>query len=195
MDAGTSGPATPPPCDKDDAPYDIFLSLRLSEAKQPGYADALKAALEAKRPSLRCFLSGGNPFGATIGRIIPDALGRSRMAVVMGTETYGLDTGSNFGTLQEMQFILKYFKRDKGRAFFPIKMCHAFDQSVPQTEMSMFMSDGNKYYVWVPTPAKTAPPDAILEELDAAANFESQLTFSMANAMIVELLYCWFHHR
>ena len=121
-------PATPAPLsarDKDDQPHDIFFSLRLGEAKH--FTAALKAALEAKRPSLRCFLSGGNPFGATIGRIIPDALGRSRMAVVMGTETYGLDTGSNFGTLQEMQFILKYFKRDKGRAFFPIKMCHAFD--------------------------------------------------------------------
>ena len=37
----------------------------------------------------------------------------------------------------------------------------------------MFMSDGNKYFEWVPTPANTAPPDklvnAILTELDAMA--------------------------
>ena len=131
---GSSGAHTSAgPASTEDA-CDIFVSLRIAEAKR--HARALKEAIESRRPEIKCFVSGDNHYGAPIAQIIPAALKRSRMAIVMGMETYGKDTGSNFGTLQEMQYILKNFKHDDGRALFPIKMCYEFDPSVPHTVVS-----------------------------------------------------------
>ena len=45
-------------------------------------AEELKAALERKRPGLKCFLCGGNPNSANLGILIPTALANSKMVRV-----------------------------------------------------------------------------------------------------------------
>ena len=37
-------------------------------------------------PGLKCFLSGGNPNSSDLGIVIPKALNKSRLAVVMGSK-------------------------------------------------------------------------------------------------------------
>ena len=117
---------------------DIFFSLRLAEAKPQ--ADAIKAAIERRRPGLSCFVSGGNPNAADIALIISRALAESKLAVIMGSKTYGQKTASNFSTFQEMQYILS--KKGESQRYL-LKMCDEWEE--PQTELMLV---GLKYRQW-----------------------------------------------
>ena len=120
--------------------YDIFFSLRLEESMDE--AKELKAMIERTRPDIKCFLSGGNPNSADLCMIISNALVNAKLAIVMGTKTYGKKTESNFSTYEEIQLILK--KHDaKKKAMFLLKMCKEWEE--PQTQVMM---GSRKYRPW-----------------------------------------------
>jgi hypothetical protein len=108
--------------------YDIFFSLRLIDSMDE--AKELKAMIERTRPDVMCFLSGDNPNGADLGRIITTALANAKMAIVMGSKTYGKKTESNFSTYNEMHFILS-----EKKPMFLLKMCEEWEE--PQTRVMM----------------------------------------------------------
>jgi hypothetical protein len=109
--------------------YDIFFSFRLNESMDE--AEKLKAMIERTRPDVKCFLSGGgrNPNGTNIGIAIPTALKNAKMAIIMGSETYGKKTASNCSTFEEMDYILRK------KPMFLLKMCEEWEE--PQTDVMM----------------------------------------------------------
>ena len=94
--------------------------------------------IERTRPGVKCFRSGDNPNGAEQGILIPTALENAKMAIVMGSETYGRNTESNFSTYQEMNFIMSEIK-----PMFLLKMCEKWEE--PQTRV---MLGSRKYKRW-----------------------------------------------
>jgi hypothetical protein len=71
----------------------VFISYRMAEASKQ--AKALKQALEAQHIST--FLCDVLP-GDDIARAISGALNKCHLAVIMGTSTYGTDTGFGCST-------------------------------------------------------------------------------------------------
>ena len=108
--------------------YDIFFSLRLEESENE--AKELKAMIERTRPGVRCFLSGSNPNGTMLPIIISTALDNAKMAIIMGSKTYGRKTASNFSTYEEMDYILS-----ENKPMFLVKMCEKWEE--PQTRGMM----------------------------------------------------------
>jgi hypothetical protein len=76
--------------------YDVFISLRFSEAMEE--AAAIKAAL-VKR-GLNVFLCDVPP-GKDIAQTVIAALAQCKMVVIMGSETYGAKTTAGFSTYEE----------------------------------------------------------------------------------------------
>lgn len=115
---------------------DVFISVRFAEGMKA--AEALKAALERK---------GANTFlcaveaGGDIFEEIVDAISNCRLAVIVGTKTYGKQTGSTFSTRDELKFI----KQEK-KPMFLIKMCDKFEESFAR----FTLGDGIAYYQWKP---------------------------------------------
>ena len=137
--------------------YHIFFSLRLAEAMDE--AEELKAAIQRARPVVSCFLSGGNPNASDLGIIIPRALNGAKLAIVMGSKTYGKQTASNFSTYEEMQFILS-----EKKPMFLLKMCDDWEEA--QTKV---MIGSKKYKPWqVGTPMPNGIVDEILAIYDQA---------------------------
>jgi hypothetical protein len=136
--------------------YDIFFSLRLNESMEE--AKELKAIIERTRPGVKCFLSGDNPNGADLGRIISTALANAKMAIIMGSETYGKKTESNFSTYEEMHFILS-----EKKPMFLLKMCEEWEE--PQTRLMMV---SRKFKRWNGQVTQ-ALVDEILTRYDAIA--------------------------
>ena len=104
-------------------------------------AEKLKAMIERTRPGVKCFLSGGgrNPNGTNIGIVIPTALANAKMAIIMGSKTYGKKTeNNNFSTYNEMQFILS-----ENKPMFLLKMCEEWEE--PQTRV---MIGSRKFRRW-----------------------------------------------
>ena len=120
-------------------------------------AKELQAMIERTRPYVRCFLSGTNPNGSNLGIIIPTALANAKMAIVMGSETYGKKTESNFSTFEEMQLILS-----EEKPMFLLKMCEEWEE--PQTKLMM---GSRKYKRW-DGQVTQALVDEILERYDEA---------------------------
>jgi hypothetical protein len=116
--------------------YDIFFSLRLIDSMDE--AKELKAMIERTRPGVKCFRSGDNPNGADLGIIIPTALANAKMAIIMGSKTYGKKTESNFSTYNEMHFILS-----EKKPMFLLKMCDEWEE--PQTRV---MIGSRKFRRW-----------------------------------------------
>lgn len=96
---------------------DVFISLRFAEAHEE--AKVLRDALEQRGVS--CFLCAVAP-GEDLWESITNALDTARLAVVMGTRTYGEDTGNQYCTHQELKFI-----RAESKPIFLIKMCERFE--------------------------------------------------------------------
>jgi hypothetical protein len=143
------------PRDGGDKAYDIFFSLRLNDSFNE--AKELKAMIERTRPDVKCFLPGGNPNVADLGIIIPTALANAKMAIVIGSKTYGKKTESPFSTFEEMQFILR--EREK-KPMFLLKMCEEWEE--PQTRV-MIGSRKHKKWDGLVTQALV---DEILERYD-----------------------------
>ena len=123
----TPTPPLPPP-----TACDIFFSFRLDEAKNE--VEKLKAMIEHTRPGVRCFMSGNHPIGTNLGIINPTALDNAKMAIIMGSKTYGKETENTCSTYEEMQFILNQVKVKK-KSMFLLKMCEEWKES--QTKVSM----------------------------------------------------------
>eukprot|EP01040_Poterioochromonas_malhamensis_P013606 gene13606-14991_t len=133
--------------------YQIFISLRFSEAKREG--KILKQALEAK--GISTFLCAVDP-GGDIKREIVNALNKCHLAIIMGTRTYGQDTRVGFSTFEELRFICKE------KPFFLIKMCDKFEE--PETRFSLHHSVS--WFPW--TPGSPIPKDLIskiIEKLES----------------------------
>jgi hypothetical protein len=143
-----------------DRACDIFFSFRLDEALIE--AMELQAMIERTRPDVKCFLSGDNPTahpnGANLGIIIPTAITNAKMAIVMGSKTYGKKTESNFSTYQEMQIILI-----EEKPMFLLKMCEEWEE--PQTRLMM---SSRKYKRWEDGQVTQALVDEILMRYDEA---------------------------
>jgi hypothetical protein len=126
----TANAAAPPEVPSPKPSYDIFFSLRLNESMDE--AEKLKAMIERTRPDVKCFLSGRgrNPNGTNIGIAIPTALKNAKMAIIMGSKTYGKKTESNCSTFEEMHYILR-----KKKPMFLLKMCEEWEEL--QTDITM----------------------------------------------------------
>ncbi len=121
-------------------------------------AKELKAMIERTRPDAKCFLSGDNPNGADLGIIIPAALANAKMAIIMGSKTYGRKTESNFSTFEEMQDILS-----KKKHMFLLKMCEEWEE--PKTRV---MIGSRKHKKW-DGQVTQALVDEILDHLERYA--------------------------
>jgi hypothetical protein len=82
--------------------HQIFISLRFAEGGNEG--TALKTALEAR--GITTFLCAV-PCGGDIAPEVVNALHDCKLVIIMGTKTYGKDTGAGFSTFEELRFIHK----------------------------------------------------------------------------------------
>jgi hypothetical protein len=89
---------------------------------------------------------------------VVSALHGCKLVVIMGTESYGRDTGCPFCTKQELTFIL-----NEKKPFFLVKMCDTFQEAIAK-----FSLGGNiAHYPWRPrTDAeKQAPPADMVDQI------------------------------
>ena len=91
-----------------DAPCDMFCSFRLEETFP--LAEALKGALASHGISL--FVCAV-PAGESIAKQIAHNLMQCKMALILGSETYGKETNSSFSTYRELTVIM-----DEKKPFF-----------------------------------------------------------------------------
>jgi hypothetical protein len=135
--------------------YRIFISVRFEEAFTE--AEALKTALEAR--GISTFLCAVHP-GGDIAVEIVNALRNCQLAIIMGTITYGKDTGIGYSTFQELRYI-----HEQRKPFFLVKMCNRFE-----VEETVFrMGNSVSYFLWLPVcpmPGDLVPK--ILEKLESA---------------------------
>lgn len=117
-------------------PDQIFLSLRFTEAFAE--AKALKDSLSKR--GISCFLCSVEE-GKNIKKEIVEAIDACELMVVLGTKTYGFDTGIGFSTYNELEFAV-----DEKKPMFLVKMCERFD--VAYTRFTL--SRGISYYPWTP---------------------------------------------
>ena len=116
---------------------EIFISLRFVEAHEE--AKILQAALISA--GITVFLCDV-PEGFNIASTIAHNIDECKLAVVMGTSTYGKDTGAGFSTHEELAMIC-----DDKKAMFLIKMCDRFE--VPETRLRL--SNGIAHFSWLPS--------------------------------------------
>jgi hypothetical protein len=141
--------------------YQIFISLRFAEAGNE--ATTLKLALEEK--GISTFLCAVHP-GGDIAREIVNALHNCQLAIIMGTRTYGKDTGAGFSTFEELRFI-----HGQKKPFFLVKMCDRFEE--PET---VFRLDSSvSYFLWFPgSPIPGDLVTKILERLESTVSMGSE---------------------
>jgi hypothetical protein len=154
--------------------HQLFISLRFAEAGNE--ASALKNALEAK--GISTFLCAVNP-GGDIAREIVNALHGCQLAIIMGTKTYGKDTGAGFSTFEELRFII-----NERKPFFLVKMCERFEEH----ETRFRLDSSVAYYQWPPghpLPADLVPK--IVEKLSSVTSSSSSSDLPM-----IEELSLWF---
>ena len=136
-----------------------FISLRFAEAKSE--ALLLKSALEEKGIStfLCDILEGGD-----IAAAIIQAIDSCELCIIMGSETYGTDSGAGFSTFEELRFII-----DEKKPFFLVKMCEKF--TVPETRFRL--GKAVSYFPW--GPGQPMPNDIvgrIIDKLDCVRRKE-----------------------
>lgn len=131
--------------------YDIFISLRFLEAKTHGLA--LQQALE--RLGLTVFLCNVEP-GGDIAAAVIAALTTCKLAVILGTETYGKNTGVGYSTVEELRYIIQ-----EKKPFFLVKMCDQFTEP----EARFRLPDSLAYYPWQPRSAAELPPADLVQKI------------------------------
>jgi hypothetical protein len=136
--------------------YRIFISVRFEEAFKE--AEALKTALEAR--GISTFLCAVHP-GGDIALEIVNALRNCQLAIIMGTKTYGKDTGIGYSTFEELRFI-----HGQKKPFFLVKMCEKFEE--PET---IFRLDSSvSYFQWLSEhPLADDLVDKIIEKLTSVS--------------------------
>ena len=74
-------------------------------------------------------------------REIVTNIAKAEMVVILGTKTYGVDTGAAFSTFQELEFIV-----NERKPMFLVKMCDRFE-----TAHARFYLGGNiAHHAWMP---------------------------------------------
>jgi parallel beta-helix repeat protein len=116
--------------------YQIFISLRFAEAGPE--ANALKSSLEAR--GISTFLCSVLP-GVDISSEIAEALHGCQLAIIMGTKTYGKNTGVGFSTFEELRYIY-----EQKKPFFLVKMCDRFEELATVFRLGKSVS----YLEWLP---------------------------------------------
>ncbi len=129
----------------------MFISFRFGEALAA--AQLLKAALHAH--GISTFLCEV-PAGDSIEREIVRALHASELVVILGTATYGLDTGVGCSTYEELRFVLSEKKR-----FFLVKMCDDF--ALPETRFRLSKAISHFSLPW--TASSTIIPEALVSSI------------------------------
>lgn len=133
--------------------YDIFISLRFIEAK--AYGIALQQALEGL--GFKVFLCNVEP-GGDIATAIIDALSDCKLAVILGTETYGQKTGVGYSTFEELRFIF-----DRQKPFLLVEMCREFKER----EALFRLTSDIAFYLWQPRSAAELPPVELVQKIAA----------------------------
>lgn len=92
--------------------------------------------------------------GEDIGQTVARKLLRCRMAVILGTTTYGKETSIKFSTAQELRCII-----DHDKPFFLVKMCDKFSEDIANFHLPPSIS----CYRWQPDQdaAIDVPPDLV----------------------------------
>jgi hypothetical protein len=154
----------------------IFLSLRFDEATNE--AKFLKAELEQR--GVACFLCDVSP-GGSIRDTIVKGLSTCDLVVILGTRTYGKDTGVAFCTKNELDFII-----DRKKPFFLIKMCDVFEEDVTCFHLPSHIS----HHRWDPgTPAPLGLIESIVKKLSIISQSTSD-TASRSNSTSVRACTC-----
>jgi hypothetical protein len=128
----------------------VFISYRIHEASQP--AEELKVALANR--NITSFVSHLEPAGDSIAKDVMAALIGCELFVILGTASYGEDTGIGFSSYNELEFAC-----DERKRRFLIKMCDG-DFSDPMTRLRLPKSV--PYRFWEPL---TTLPVQIVEEI------------------------------
>lgn len=115
---------------------DIFISLRFGEALAAG--KALKIDLEGR--GLSVFLCSVQAGGDLVDEIVYN-IDRSRLVVILGTKTYGKDTGVGFCTADELKFIMS-----EKKSIFLVKMCDRFEEALARFRLGVNVM----FYEWKP---------------------------------------------
>lgn len=133
--------------------YDVFISLRFSEAEQE--AKMLQQALNNR--GKKTFICDVGPGGNLIDSII-EALTESKLTIIMGTKTYGQQGTTKFSSKQELSFIMQ-----EDKPFYLIKMCERFEDA----KTRFYLNEDVSYQLWEPG---TPMPDNLV------TNIEKRLT-------------------
>ena len=132
---------------------DVFMSLR--------FAESLPAALvlrnSLQREGVRVFVCEVPPGDDLAGTVIAQ-LHNCRMAIIMGTTTFGKKTAAKFSTFEELRFII-----EENKPFFLIKMCDAFNE--PNTRF--WLPSTVSYYPWQPDMDNVVVPAALVKDIVA----------------------------
>lgn len=117
-------------------------------------ANALK--LELVRRGISVFLCNIPP-GKDIGRSVIHALSNCKLAVILGTRTYGAKTLSGFSTNEELRYII-----NEKKPYFLAKMCDTFDE--PETRFRL--PPEISYYKWQPNGSqRSRVPSDLVEQI------------------------------
>lgn len=138
----------------------MFITLRFAEAKTHGVA--LQEDLE--KLGLKVFLCNVEP-GDDIAATVIRALSECKLAVILGTRTYGQKTESGFSTFEELRFIF-----EENKPFFLVKMCDKFDV----VETRFRLTSDISYYRWRPQSPSERPPAQLSQRIIAKLGLSSE---------------------
>lgn len=136
---------------------DVFISFRFGEAHAE--ALALKAALEAR--GVVVFLSDAQA-GADLQQLIAHAISTCRLAVILGSPTYGRRTNGLFCTWSEMNYIIGHSK-----PYYLVRMV-PFDSDWAEVHTSMAFPPSIMQKLWMlGDPMPTEIVDEVVQRLRA----------------------------
>ena len=112
---------------------------------------------ELRRRGISAFLCDIPP-GQDIANAVVTALAHCKMAVILGTKTYGQKTSSGFSTFEELRYIFEVNK-----PLFAVKMCQRFEVAETTLRLPAHSMD----HTWLPSSKeqRSQPPALMLERL------------------------------
>ena len=84
------------------------------------------------------------------------ALTHCKLAVILGTKTYGQKTSSPFSMCEELRYII-----NDGKPYFLVKMCDAFEEAHARFNLPSTIS----YHPWRPTVSAQGTVDSVPDAL------------------------------
>ncbi len=151
--ASTAPPLPPVACD-------IFISFCHKEA-----AEEAKALAYALRQHRRSVFLCAEP-DADMAPTVASALSQAKLAVILGTESYGEETTAGFNSHQQLRYIIEHKK-----AFMLIKMCDCFTQQQTRS----WLPDTVPHYRWQPKSEaeRRRPPVLMVEKVMSSLAWQS----------------------